>query len=339
MIKTNSVLSSVNRLRSKYGSVDSLRLHASERDLAFDKRLWDYFISSLTQEDVQLYPNIDRAYDLVSQLTETNKEFLTVAEGSDRILKNIFHCFAVKGLKVLSTIPCFPMYDVYAKLYDATFVGIEYKTEKFPFDEFLESIDDQTSLVIIYNTSSPVGDILSIEQLTAIANRCKDNDCLLAVDEAYIEFSNAVTASSLITEYNIVAVRTLSKAYGSAGVRIGYSISNAFIKQCLDKVSSMNEISSLSIKWLEALCSYDDSDVYINLVKEHRESLSRALIKCNVNYIDSQTNYINICGNLKLEGVLTKTSMMPWNGLEYTRVSIPADEVNFRKLISEVSKL
>jgi hypothetical protein len=68
MIKTNSVLSSVNRLRSKYGSVDSLRLHASERDLAFDKRLWDYFISSLTQEDVQLYPNIDRAYDLVSQL-------------------------------------------------------------------------------------------------------------------------------------------------------------------------------------------------------------------------------------------------------------------------------
>lgn len=339
MIKTNSVLSTVNRIKSKYSPTDMLRLHASERDLAFDESLWNYFIESLKQQDVQWYPNIDRAYDIVSQLSGVNKELLTVAEGSDRILKNIFHCFAVRGSKVLSTNPCFPMYEVYSKLYGARFVGIDYKTEKFPFDDFVDAIDDETGLVIISNPSSPVGDTLSIDQLIAIADKCRSNNCLLAVDEAYIEFSNIVSSSCLVKNHNIVVIRTLSKAYGSAGVRVGYSISNSFIKKCLDKVSSMNEINGLAVKWLEALCAYDDSESYVSVVKQHRELLANTLIKCKVKYIDSQTNYINVLGKINLEGILLKTSIMPWDNLEYTRISVPANKDNFIKLLSEVSKL
>lgn len=339
MIKINSVLSTVNRLKSKYSSVDMLRLHASERDLAFDQRLWDYFINSLTQDDIRLYPNVDRAYDIVSQISGINKEFLTVAEGSDRILKNIFHCFALRGSKVLSTNPCFPMYEVYANLQGARFVGIDYKKDKFPFDEFVDAIDDETSLVIISNPSSPVGDSLNVKQIIEIADKCRANDCLLAIDEAYIEFSDLESSSYLTANYNIIVIRTFSKAFGSAGVRIGYSVSNTFIKKCLDKVSSMNEVNGIAVKWLEALCHFDDSNVYVNLVKSNRRSLVNALVMCNVKYIESQTNYINIAGRIKLEGILTKVAIMPWDGLEYTRVSIPANGQNFRKLISEISKL
>jgi histidinol-phosphate aminotransferase len=339
MIKFNNVLYKVNRVRSRYASTDLLRLHASERDLAFDQQLWDCFVSSLTQEDIRYYPNVDKAYDIVAQMTGINKECLSLAEGSDRILTNIFQCFALRGFNVVSTNPCFPMYKIYAQLQGSTFVGVDYKTDKFPFNEFVESIDEQASLVIISNPSSPVGDTLTIEQLTKIADRCKHYGCILAVDEAYIEFSDVESAVSLIDEYNLIVIRTFSKAHGAAGTRIGYSVSNLAIKNCLNKVASMNELSGLSVKWLEAMFSYDDTVKYVGLVKQHRLSLIDTLIKCNVKYIDSQTNYVNIQGNIKLDGILSKTATMPWDGLEYTRVSVPADETNFMKLISEVSKL
>jgi histidinol-phosphate aminotransferase len=231
------------------------------------------------------------------------------------------------------------MYKIYAQSQGAVFVGIDYETDKFPFDQFIKSIDEHTSLVIISNPSSPVGDTLTIEQLIEVADRCKHYGCVLAVDEAYIEFSDVKSAVSLVDKYNLIVIRTFSKAHGAAGIRIGYAVSNLAIKNCLNKVASMNELSGLSVKWLEAMFFYDDTVKYVNLVKQHRKSLIDTLIKCNVKYIDSYTNYINIQGNIKLDGILSKTATMPWDSLEYTRVSIPADETNFMKLISEVSKL
>jgi histidinol-phosphate aminotransferase len=282
---------------------------------------------------------VDRAYDIVAQMTGINKECLTLAEGSDRILTNIFQCFALGGFKVISTNPCFPMYEVYARLQGAEFVGVDYKTDQFPFSELVESVDNQTSLVIISNPSSPVGDTLTIDQLVELADRCKHYGCVLAIDEAYIEFSNVKSTVSLIERYNLVVIRTFSKAQGSAGMRIGYSVSNQTIKNYLNKVASMNELSGLAVKWLEAMFFYDDTVRYVDLVKQNRKSLADSLIMSNIKYIDSQTNYINIEGNIKLDGILSKTATMPWDGLEYTRVSVPADEKNFTKLLIEISKL
>ena len=338
-MKYNKCLTAVNRNKTKYGSLDLLRLHASERDLAFDQKLWNCFIDSLSQEDIRLYPNTDKAYDLLAQMLDTNKELLTVAEGSDRILKNTFQCFAVPGSKVVSTNPCFPMYNVYAKMYGASIIDVPYQTEHFPFEQFINAIDTETSLVILSNPSSPVGDALSIDQIKCIAEQCKLYDCILVVDEAYIEFSDCISAKQLVDRYNIIVVRTFSKAYGSAGVRIGYAVSNHLIKHYLNKVSSMNELSGLSIKWIEALYCYDDSAEYINTVKKNRSSLTAALIKCNVKYVGSQTNYINILGKLTLNGIQVKIAKMPWDNLDYTRVSIPADKTNFNQLLLEVSTL
>ena len=103
-MKANKNILTVNRTKSKYSPIDQLRLHASERDLEFDPQLWNYFTDSLCQEDLRFYPNVDRAYDILSQTININKENLTIAEGSDRILKNIFECFRISlgiGLRYL----------------------------------------------------------------------------------------------------------------------------------------------------------------------------------------------------------------------------------------------
>jgi histidinol-phosphate aminotransferase len=339
MIKVNSAVSNVNRIKSKYGLSGNVRLHASERDLEFDEQLWNCFVSLLSQDDFKLYPNVDKAYDILSQLINVNKENLTIAEGSDRILKNIFECFSVPGFKVISTNPCFPMYKIYTELQEADFVVVDYSCEQFPLDNFLKEIDSQTSLVVLSNPSSPVGDLISNEQLLLIAERCNKFNCLLVVDEAYIEFSNAVSARFLIDNYNLIVVRTFSKAHGVAGLRIGYAVSNSLIKNYLVKVSSMNELNGIAVKWLEALTYFSDTDHYISIVKKHREKLLDLLKAKGIVYIDSQTNYVNILGDLHFENILTKKSLMPWNQQVYTRVSIPAKLDNFNKLLLEIQKL
>lgn len=339
MIKVNKFLSNVERTKYKYSSLDQLRLHASERDLNFNKELWDCFIKSILQEDVRLYPNVDKAYDLVSMITNFNKESLTLAEGSDRILKNIFECFSIPETTVVSTNPCFPMYKVYANLTGSNFLGVNYSNNQFPFEEFLKSITDKTSMVIISNPSSPVGDSLTKSQIVDIAERCKIHNCVLVVDEAYIEFSDIDSASSLIDLYNVIVVRTFSKSQGSAGFRLGYSVSNSLIKSYLSKVSSMNEVNGLSIKWIEALLQHDDSPRYIELVKNNRAVFLSVLDSLGIKYIDSKTNYVNVFGKLQLQGITVKHYQMPSDNQIYTRISIPADIDNFKRLIEEVKKV
>ncbi len=337
MIRVNQNVLSIDRRKSRYGSTDVIRLHASERDLPFDKTLWNYFVNSLKDEGVRFYPNVDHAYNLLSQLTGFNKESLTIAEGSDRVLKNLFQCFAVG--KVLTTTPSFPMYQVYAQAQGVEFVTVDYTSDRFPFEEFLNAIDKSISLVVISNPSSPVGDGLTADQIELIAKKCKCTSSLLVVDEAYIEFSDLESSAKLIELYNVVAVRTLSKAHGSAGARIGYSISSPYVKHVLDKLSSMNEVSGFSVKWLEALFLYSDAEHYVCTVKKHREALIELLKSKGMLFIDSKTNYINVLGKIEIEGIIFKYATMPWDNNLYTRISVPGDSRHFNLLVGALTNL
>ncbi len=337
MIRVNQYVLTVDRQKSRYSPTDVVRLHASERDLPFDKTLWNYFVSSLKDEDLRFYPNVDYAYNLLSQLTGFNKESLTIAEGSDRVLKNLFQCFAVG--KVLTTNPSFPMYEVYARAQGVEFVTVDYTSNKFPFTEFLNAIDKSVSLVVISNPSSPVGDSLTFDQIEILAKKCKQTASLLVVDEAYIEFSDLESSSRLVDSYNVVTVRTLSKAYGSAGARIGYSISSPYVKHILDKLSSMNEVSSVSVKWLEALFLYSDAACYINAVKQNRKALTELLDSKGILFIDSKTNYVNVLGKIELERMIFKYATMPWDNNLYTRISVPGNMNHFNLLLGALINL
>ncbi len=337
MIRVNQNVLDINRRKGRYSPTDVVRLHASERDQPFDRELWNYFVNSLKDEDVRFYPNVDHAYNLLAQLTGFNKESLTIAEGSDRVLKNLFQCFAVG--KVLTTNPSFPMYQIYAHAQGVKLVTMDYTSNKFPFTEFLNAIDRSVGLVIISNPSSPVGDSLTADQIETLAKKCKRTNSLLVVDEAYIEFSDLESSARLVESYNVVTVRTLSKAYGSAGARIGYSISSPYVKHVLDKLSSMNEVSGFSVKWLEALFLHSDADRYVNAVKQNRKALTELLESKGIMFIDSKTNYVNVLGKIEIEGMIFKYATMPWDNNLYTRISVPGDLQHFDLLAGALSNL
>lgn len=333
-MKHNLNIDQIVRQSSPYQSTEVLRLHAGERDWKYSPKLWNTFISRLGEQDIRLYPNIDRAIQKLSSFLNVATDRLTIAEGSDRILKNIFECFAVSGTQVLSVSPAFPMYKIYSQLYNTEYIDIPYDIPKFPYDTFCSKITPSVNLVIISNPCSPIGDQLTFDQLIEIHNLCKINDCLLVVDEAYIDFANGDSADTLVNQGNIIIVRTFSKAQGSAGIRLGYSISNEYIANILNSVSAMNALSTPAIVWMETLIdNYTEVVDYVERVKFHRQLLEEFLALRNIVYIPSNTNSINMLKDISLPNIIVKTANL-FDDTLWTRVCIPGDTDNMKMLMT-----
>lgn len=332
--KINKYVKSIQRVTNSYSPVDSIRLHASERDLSFESDVWNYFINKLSDSAVRYYPNNDHALELLSQFTTHDKRHLTITDGSDRALRNIFHVFSQPGTSVVTTEPAFPMYKVYADMYGLIYKPQTYNSELFPYDKVYSAIDNTTSIVVLSNPSSPVGGVVDEEFLRDLINKCREVDALLVIDEAYIEFSNAVSFDYIAkTESDVIVVRTASKALGSAGIRIGYTVATEQNTVLLNQIKSMNDITALSILWLETIVQFKDRlQTYIDTVINNRNELVLLCKLYSFAVIPSNTNFLHIANCTFPKEFVTKTYKFPWSDTVYTRLSVPADQTNFKLL-------
>ena len=332
MVKYNKHLDRITRIQSSYNTSDTLRLHASERDTKFSYNMFEHYRELLTDEVIRYYPNQDLAYELLEQFTNINKSYTVLYDGSDRAIRNIFQVYVEPNSKVITTDPCFPMYSVYADMYQAKLYAAKYTTTSFPFVDVLTAIDSDTNLVIISNPSSPVGDVITHQQLLCLLAQCEKFDCILAVDEAYIEFSTAQSLVDLaVTHPNLIVIRTLSKAVGSAGVRIGYTVSNLSNRALLYKLRNMNDITGPSIAWIATLNKFKhEINSYVANVIANRNDLIAKLREHNILCLSGETNFIH--AKISIENCSYKRCNIL--GEEFIRISVPDDSTNYKKLLN-----
>jgi len=336
MIKYNKHIDNIIRNDTAYGSIDALRLHASERDSVFIHNMWNDFKSSLSQSDIRYYPDVGKGYRLLEDITKIDKSHLMLFDGSDRAIRNIFQIYVEPGSNVITTSPGFPMYEVYTKMFNGNLIDICYSNMQCPVNEIVSAINDKTNLVILSNPNSPLGNLINITTINRILETCIKYNIMLAIDEAYIEFSNQSSMCELAKIHpNLIVIKTFSKAFGSAGIRVGYTVSTKSNRDLLNKIKSMNDITSMSISWLEVLSKYKDQvDNYVNDVKMNRQHLLQTLKTHNVNHIGSCTNFIHIDLKKELSNILTKQCQL--FNTNYVRVSIPGDEQNYKLLLNQI---
>jgi histidinol-phosphate aminotransferase len=328
----------ISRIRDNYQPVDQLRLHASERDSSIPTEIWDKFIHGLHSNDITFYPNFDLAYQLISQYSGIDSQHIELFDGSTTAIRNIFHVFAPTGTKILTTNPNFPMYAVTAAMFGIQTVTVNYESYCFPLEQLVASITPGISVVILSNPASPVGHILDPESLAIIHQACVKVNALLVIDEAYIEFSTAASQCSIATQDDtIIIIKTLSKAAGSAGVRIGYSISSAANKQLLSRVRSLNEITSLGIAWLKILVQHKSLVIdYVNDVVRNRQHLVQQLNQANCLYVPSETNFLHVAVPSQLRNIITREYKFAWDDTVYTRLSVPAHADHYQQLLTSI---
>ncbi len=285
-------------------------LNQSERSQPIPQSYYTKFIRSLTHEDFAYYPNTKNFKEKICEFYNVKTENLFLSDGSDIGIKSIFETFTTCG-NIVTSEPSFPMYQVYASLYNCQYKGIHYNLDllELSIDKMLEFVDEDTELIVLANPNSPIGDYKTIDEIKPLL----DTGIPVLIDEAYIEFSENESFIKYIDDYpNLIITRTFSKGFGAAGCRVGMTFSNPHYIENISKFRQMYEISGVSMKYCEFLLNnYNLVEKYVKeVVKEKKKVVS--MLK-NYEVIDSQCNWIhfnNQDDNRKTKEILEKHKVL-----------------------------
>jgi histidinol-phosphate aminotransferase len=176
------------------------------------------------------YP--DQGLVVRSKIAEINgldgPENVLLGNGSSEVFDNIFRSFLEVGDEVIQHTPCFGIYKLRCNILGGKLVSVPmvYKKEKrevaYDPDSILKAITDKTKIIVIANPNNPTGNFMDGKDFVRIA----ETGIPFIVDEAYVEYSGLKMSQVQLTKKykNVLITRTLSKAYGLAGLRFGYAL-------------------------------------------------------------------------------------------------------------------
>ena len=284
-------------------------LNQSERDEKISNVLFEIFKRQLKQEDFMYYPNTKNFKEKICKFYNVKTENLFLSDGSDVGIKSIFETFTTYD-RVITSEPSFPMYKVYSELYQCEYFGIPHEKDyTISMEKILSNITHDTNLVILANPNSPMGEYKSFDEIRILL----EQDVMVLIDEAYIEFTDNESMIQYIDEYpNLLVTRTFSKGFGAAGCRVGMTFGHKDTIELLSKFRQMYEITGVSLKYCEFLLNnYKLVDTYIQQVKEEKKRLVSMLKGYDV--IDSNCNWIHFNttdDNLKTKQIFDKHKVL-----------------------------
>lgn len=200
------------------------------------------------------YPMMDEQSQLLEQLAiryQMPSSALLLTRGGDEGIDLLMRFFLQPGVdSILQCSPTFSMYAFYARLQQATVIDCPLN-EADGFDLNLESMHKQwqpnCKLIMLCRPNNPTANLMGPETVAQLCQFYQDRS-MIVVDEAYIEFSDAISATQLIDQFdNLIVLRTLSKAYGLAGLRLGAVIAQPAMISALKTIVAPFSISSAVI--------------------------------------------------------------------------------------------
>jgi histidinol-phosphate aminotransferase len=219
-------------------------------------------LGSAGRDAIRTYPDSVSLYKKLARCVGLAPENLTLAAGSDGVIRSVFEAFVNPGDTVLHTHPTFAMYPVYALMYGARAVQMPYRrTDSGPrldVEEVLAAIDaHRPKLVCIPNPDSPTGTVFDPADLRTIVDTCGRLGVLVLVDEAYHPFY-AHSAAAWVTDCpQLIVARTFAKAWGLAGLRIGHAVAHPSMATLLHKVRPMYEVNTVAATVVERLLDFE----------------------------------------------------------------------------------
>ena len=180
--------------------------------------------------------------------------------GETEVFPWIIRAFSAKGDKVLMFVPAFPIYHMVAQAEGRVpvFIGMGEDLD-FKWDDYLDAIKPDVRIVFLTNPHSPTGRLIPNEQIRKVCAAAKDQ--LVVLDEAYIHYSGTNGGMDLLKEFdNLIVMRTFSKVYGLAGLRIGFGLSSAAVIAPLMRLKPTWNMGQLQTAG--AIAALDD-DAYV----------------------------------------------------------------------------
>lgn len=338
----------VDELKRQYGLSDVIKLASNENPLGPSQAVLSAIAQGAT--DVTRYPD-GNGYLLKQTLAAHYRlapEQITLGNGSNDVLELLAHAFAGAGDEVVYSEHAFAVYPLATQAVGATGVSAPATAYGHDLQAMLDAISIRTKLVFIANPNNPTGTWLAAGDLRRFLEKVPEN-VLVVLDEAYVEYLDEPEDSVgwLGDYHNLVITRTFSKAYGLAGLRVGYALSHPEVADLLNRIRQPFNVNSLA--QLAAVAAFGD-EAYLARSREVNKAgmklLTAGFDAMGLGYIPSAANFVtvNVHSNaaevyddLLYEGVIVRP--VAGYGLpQHLRVSIglPAENERFLDALSRV---
>ncbi len=329
---------------------DIIKLASNENPLGPSRLALAAMRRALAQ--VNLYPD-GNAYYLKEKLAAklgVTPAHLILGNGSNEVIEFIGHALISPGAEVVVSQYCFAVYPIVTALFGGKLVVVPAKDYGHDLDAMLAAITPNTRVVFVANPNNPTGTAASREDLARFVAAVPEN-VVLALDEAYLEFLDQPL--DLLPEIragrkpNLLLMRTFSKIYGLAGLRIGYAIGHPDLIAEFEKVRQ--PFNTNAVAQAGALAALDDTAHAEKTRQKNSRGLkfyARACRKLGLEFIPSSANFIlvrvgdgqRVFNEMQRQGVIVR----PMGGYqlpEWVRISIGTPKENKRCLAALQSAL
>lgn len=270
-----------------------VRLDSNE-NFFLPEKLVSEVMAEASKVDPRLYPRglYDPLVDEISEYLSVDRGCVVLGCGGDQVLSVVYNVFLVGGLEVLAVEPTYDMYRIVCSAYGSTYVPVPLKGDfSLDVDGILEKASEKAGLIILCSPNNPTGNSFEEEDIREIV---EETGAPVLLDEAYAEYSGK-TLVGLVGEYeNLMVLRTFSKAFGLAGMRVAYLIADKRVAEALRRIQLPYPIPSTSAV-AARLILQRRGEVFeaVRRLVEERSRLLEALKRLEgVRPYDSETNFL-----------------------------------------------
>jgi len=343
----------IEELERELGISGSIKLASNENPLGPSPLAVRAVIDNVNK--INRYPD-GSAYYLKSKLAglfDITPERIIIGNGSNNLIELAIRTFLSRGEEVIQAFPTFLFYEKITTSSGCRLISVPLKDFRINLDGILNAVTKKTKLIFINNPNNPTGTALAGAEVKDFL-RSLSPDIVVVLDEAYIEFitdENIANGLELLKDFpRLIVLRTFSKLYGLAGLRIGYGFSSEDIVDYMNRVRQPFNVNLLA--QAAAVAALDDRAFVAETLRILREGLEYLFTKLNelgIEYRPTQTNFFLIkspLGGRKTyelmlrEGVIIR-SMESFGLKEYIRINVGLPEENkrfietFKKVLNE----
>jgi len=269
-----------------------------------------------------------------------------IGNGSDELLRLITETFVQPSDEVIYGDPSFSEYEFMTRIMGGMVKPVPLQDFTYDLQAMKAAVTENTKIIYVCNPNNPTGTVVTRQQLERFMDGL-DEDILVIFDEAYYEYVDDPGFQSgleyLDRGYNVIVLRTFSKIYGLAGLRIGYGISTPEIVAAVNRVREPFNVNLVAQK--AAVAALEDEEHLTRsreINRQGKEYLYRELQAIGLRYVPTQANFIfldtgldcrRVFQGLLMQGVITRTGDI-FGYPTYIRVTIGTDEQNLRFISS-----
>jgi histidinol-phosphate aminotransferase len=300
--------------------------------------------------DLRIYPQEEenQLRKKISEYLRVPEECIALGNSSDEVMDRIIRIFLEKGDRAVTFAPTFSIFRYCVKYCDAELESVPLR-EDFTLDTnaLLSTFSPQAKLLYLCSPNNPTANQLKLEEIEILA---KAFPGIVLVDEAYAEYAD-FSVIPLIRKYeNVVVLRTFSKAFGLAGLRLGYALASPSLAQSIDKLPTPYAVNVVSLSMGRKLL--ENMDIVTRSVEELKIERAHLIGRMNkvsgLEAFDSKTNFVlfksttsssSIYSTLLREGIIIKKLGRLLEHENCLRSTVGTPEMNRRLLDALESSL